>query len=57
MENQIALHATAYDTEGKEIVDPICKICGSTKNCVIGKDWFLWLCPAECQENNNGDVA
>jgi len=46
------LHPIAYNTEGKEIVEPVCKICGSSKFCVIGESYLLWLCPAECQERS-----
>ena len=40
-----------YDTEGKLIVKPFCKMCGSRMFCIIGDCCLQWLCPAECQEN------
>ena len=51
----MSMRPTGYDANGNVIVEPICKMCGSIKFCVMGEDFLLWLCPAECQENPRDD--
>lgn len=42
--------STMVDSEGKEIIVPLCDICGLEKNMLIGRRAFQWICFG-CNDN------
>ena len=37
-----------FDSEGKEIEVPKCEKCGNYKNCLSGKESYIWICGMGC---------
>jgi len=42
---------TAYDSSGKEIIEPICDKCKELKNAIYGKETMAWICLNGCVDD------
>lgn len=46
------MKCTLYDSDGKEIPVPTCKICNKQMSSIIGKESIAWYCYEHGTESN-----